>query len=131
MEPFAHLLAHVAETDKAFDEAVVSVLKSIDKKGWAVFQVYDIKERLAAKGFEQKPLKIIEFCSAKHASGFLRKHPFVSLFMPCKISVLEDNGKVKILGMRPSIIAEFLTEISREEAEGLEKEIMEIINNAR
>ena len=57
--------AYIVETDKRFDDAVVSVLKSIDKKGWALFQVYDIKERLAAKGFAHQNLKIIEICNAK------------------------------------------------------------------
>jgi len=60
--------AYIAETEKSFDEAVVSVLKAVEQKGWSLFQIYDIKERLAAKGFEQKPLKIIEICSGKHAN---------------------------------------------------------------
>ncbi|MFZ5501763.1 MAG: DUF302 domain-containing protein, partial [Candidatus Micrarchaeota archaeon] len=77
--------AYIAETKKDFDEAVISVLKAADKKGWAVFAVYDVRERLAAKGFSQGKLKIIEICSAKHADAFLRKNRFVSLCMPCKI----------------------------------------------
>jgi len=43
--------AYVVETNKRFDEAVISVLKSVDKKGWALFNVYDVQERLTAKGF--------------------------------------------------------------------------------
>ena len=42
------------ETKKSFDEAVISVLKAVDQKGWSLFQIYDIKERLAAKGFRQQ-----------------------------------------------------------------------------
>ncbi len=43
---------YIVDTDKTFDEAVVSVLKAVDKKGWSLFQIYDVKERLAAKGFD-------------------------------------------------------------------------------
>ena len=66
--------AYVVETEKSFEQAVTPVLKSAEQKGGVLFQIYDIKERLAAKGFEQKPLKIIEICKAKHANNFLNKN---------------------------------------------------------
>jgi len=121
--------AYIVETEKSFDEAVVSVLKAVEEKKWSIFNVYDIKERLASKGFKQKPLKIIEICSGKHANNFLNKNRLISLCMPCKINVLEENGKVKIIGMKPTIISEFFPEISKEEAEDAEKDIKEIIDN--
>jgi len=123
--------AYIVETKKGFDEAVVSVLKAVDKKGWALFQIYDVKERLAAKGFDQKPLKIIEICSGKYANQLLNKNRLISLCMPCKINVLEENGKVKIVGMKPTIISQFFPEVSPEEAEEVEKEVKEIVDNAR
>ena len=123
--------AYTVETKKSFDEAVVSVLKAVEQKGWALFQIYDVKERLAAKGFEQKPLKIIEICSGKYANQFLNKNKLISLCMPCKINVLEDEGKVKIIGMKPTIISQFFPKISRQEVEVVEKDIKEIVDEAR
>src|SRR3989344_3606950 len=127
MEDFAYIV----ETKKSFDETVVSVLKAVEQKGWALFQIYDVKERLAAKGFEQKPLKIIEICSGKHANQFLNKNRLISLCMPCKINVLEENGKVKIIGMKPTMISHFFPEVSKEESEEVEKDVKEIVDNAR
>ena len=123
--------AYIVETEKSFEEAVVSVIKAVEQKNWALFNVYDVKERLAAKGFKQNPLKIIEICSGKHANNFLNKNKLISLCMPCKINVLEDNGKVKIIGMKPTIISQFFPEVSREEAEEAENDIKEIIDNAK
>ncbi len=123
--------AYVVETKKSFDEAVVSVLKAVEQKGWALFQIYDVKERLAAKGFEQEPLKIIEICSGKYANNFLNKNRLISLCMPCKINVLEENGKVKIAGMKPTMISQFFPEVDRKEAEQVEKDVIEMINNSR
>jgi uncharacterized protein (DUF302 family) len=123
--------AYMVETMKSFDEAVVSVLKAVDKKGWVLFQIYDVKERLAAKGFDQKPLKIIEICSGKYANQFLNKNRLISLCMPCKINILEENGKVKIVGMKPTMISQFFQEVSPEEAEEVEKEVKEMVDNAR
>ena len=123
--------AYIVETEKNFDEAVISVRKAVENKGWVVFQVYDYKEILAVKGFKQKPLKIIEICSGKYANQFLNKNRLISLCMPCKINVLEDNGKVKIIGMKPTIISQFFSEVSKEEAKEVEKDIKEIIDNAK
>src|SRR3990167_8937300 len=122
--------AYIVETKKSFEDAVVSVLRAVEQKSWTLFQVYDIKERLAAKGFEHKPLKIIEICSGKYANNFLNKNRLISLCMPCKINVLEENGKIKIVGMKPTIISQFFPEVSKKEAEEVEKEVKEIVDNA-
>ena len=123
--------AYIVETKKSFDEAVVSVLKAVDKKGWSLFQIYDVRERLAAKGFKQEPLKIIEICSGKYANQFLNKNRLISLCMPCKINVLEEKGKIKIIGMKPTMISQFFSEVSPQEAEEVEKDIKEIVDNAK
>ena len=123
--------AYVVATKKSFEDAVVSVLKAVEKKGWALFQIYDIKERMAARGFEQKQLKIIEICSAKYANQFLNKNIFISLCMPCKINVLEDDGKVKIAGMKPTIISQFFPEVDKKEAKQVERDVIEMVNDAR
>ena len=123
--------AYIVETNKNFDEAVVSVLKAVEQKRWALFQIYDVRERLAAKGFEQKPLKIIEICSGKHANNFLNKNRLISLCMPCKINVLEEDNKVILVGMKPTMISHFFSEVTREEAEEVEKDVKEIIDNAK
>ena len=127
----ANDFAYIVETDKGFDQAVVSVLKAVEQKGWALFQIYYVKERLAAKGFEQKPLKIIEICSGKHANNFLNKNRLISLGMPCKINVLEENGKIKIVGMKPTMISQFFPEVSQKEAEQVERDVKEIVDNAK
>ena len=123
--------AYLVETERNFDDAVISVRRAVENKGWAIFQVYDYREILAVKGFKQKPLKIIEICSGKYANQFLNKNRLTSLCMPCKINVLEEDEKVKIMGMKPTIISQFFPEVSRQEAEEVEKDIKEIIDNAK
>ncbi len=123
--------AYVVKTEKDFDGAIVSVLKAVEQKGWALFQIYDIKERLAAKGFEQGQLKIIEICSGKYANQFLNKNRLASLCIPCKINVLGESGAVTIAGMRPTIISRFFPEIDKIDAEQAESDIIAIIDNAR
>ena len=123
--------AYIVNSEKNFEDAVVSVLKSVDKKGWAVFSIYDLKERLAAKGFNHEKMKIIEICSAKHADRFLSKNKLASLCMPCKINVLENNNSIMIAGMRPAIISQFFDEFNKNDIEEVEAELKEMIENAK
>ncbi len=51
--------------------------------------------------------------------------------MPCKINVLEDDGRVKIAGMKPTIVSHFFPEISHEEIAEIENALAEIINIAK
>ena len=123
--------AYIVETKKNFEEACISILKSVEKKGWSVFSIYDLRERLAAKGYDHNKMKIIEICSAKYADKFLKKNSLVSLCMPCKINVIEDNSFVKIVGMKPSMLSLFFTEIHPEESVEVEAELKEIVDNAK
>ena len=51
--------------------------------------------------------------------------------MPCKINVFENQGKVKVVGMKPGIISQFFPEVSTKEAEEVERDIKEIVDNAK
>lgn len=122
--------AYVAETGKAFDEAVVSVLKAAERKGWSLFQVYDLRERLASKGFVQEPLKVIEICNGRHANKILGRDRLASLCMPCRINVLEEGGKVRIASMRPAMMSQLFPGICQEDVEDVEKELREIVDSS-
>ncbi len=121
---------YVVETSKSFEQAVVDVLKAVEKKGWGLFQVYDVQERLAAKGFSSVPLKIIEICSAKYASRMLQKNPLASVCMPCKINVAEENGKVKLFAPKPTLMVEIFPEFTQEELLEVESELKAMVDDA-
>ncbi len=123
--------AHVEETSKGFDEASASVLRAADKAGWAIFASYDIQERLTAKGFPINRLKIIEICNARHASALIQREALASLCMPCRINIIEQNGKVLIAGMKPSIATQFFPKVNSEDAAAAEKGLIEIIQGAK
>ena len=44
---------------------------------------------------------------------------------------MEENGYVKIIGMKPTMISQFFPEVSKKEAEEVEKDIKEIVDNAK
>jgi uncharacterized protein (DUF302 family) len=99
------------KTNKNFERAAIDIRKAVEAKGWTVLQVYDMKEMLAVKGFEHSPLKLFEICNAKSAYQFLKEDSLISLCMPFRISLYEENGEVFISGMRPVMIGEFFPDL--------------------
>ncbi len=120
-------MLYVRTTEKSFQEAVVAVMHSLEQHKWALFQVYDIAERLAAKGFLQKPLKILEFCSASHAHQLLQQNRLLAVCMPCRIAVLQEE-KVTIAAFRPVFLGTFFPELDRESLESMEAGMRAVID---
>ncbi len=123
-------MVYAVDTPMSVDAATVSVLAAVEKAGWSVFAVHDVAERLAAKGFAQKPLKIIEICSGKYANEFLNQNRLSSLCMPCKINVFEKDGKTVVAALNPVVAAEFFPGVSAETAKAAAKDLRAIVDAA-
>ncbi len=50
--------------------------------------------------------------------------------MPCKTNVLEENGRVKTVGLKPTMISRFFPEVGEKEAEDAENDVKEIVDRA-
>ncbi len=123
---------YMVETERSFEDAVVSVRKATEGKGWSILHVHDMKEILAVKGFDQEPLKMVEICSGKYANEFLNADRLISLCMPCKINVYVKNGKVLISGMLPGILPQFFPDAGLEDlAAEVEKDVKDIVDSAK
>ncbi|WP_291105061.1 MULTISPECIES: DUF302 domain-containing protein [unclassified Flavobacterium] len=58
-----------------------------------------------SKGFPiERKVYIYEICQAKVAAAMLTDYPHFSIFMPCRIAIYEDNGKVVISTMNMEIM---------------------------
>lgn len=123
---------YTVETERSFEDAIVSVRKATEGKGWSVLHVHDMREILAVKGFDQEPLKMVEICSGKYANEFLNSDRLISLCMPCKINVYMKNGKVLISGMLPGILPQFFPDAGLEDlAAEVEKDVKDIVDSAK
>lgn len=102
-------LAYTVHSDKPFDEVVANIESQTAENQFRVLAVHDVKQTLAEKGLERKPLKIIEVCNARFAHEALGREVNVAMFMPCKFTVYEeDNGKTAVTLARPQMIAELM-----------------------
>ncbi|MFK5882043.1 MAG: DUF302 domain-containing protein [Sulfurospirillum sp.] len=65
------------------------------KQGFGVLKEYHFKEILQEKGSPiQKDITVFEICNPSAAQTILDVHPEVSVFLPCRISLFEKDGKI-------------------------------------
>jgi len=61
--------------------------------GFGVLQSYDFQNILQEKGLElQTPITVYEICNPPAANMALNSIPDISVYLPCRISVYEQNG---------------------------------------
>lgn len=123
---------YTVQTTKNFDQAVEAVTQEIAKIGMRVLHIHNVQETLDSKGFQIEPLKIVEVCSAKHANTLLQKDKKMALFMPCKINVYVDDGKVWISAMDTSPIAQINPNLNFSDlAEEVNQNLRAIVDKAK
>ena len=117
-------------TNKSFDEAVSSVIKSLEEQKFGVLWKLNFKDKLKEKDiYLQNNFMVLEVCNPQKAKEVLSKHIQAGYFLPCKIVVYEENGFVKIGMLKPEVLIEMLyfedlTEIAKEVQCTLIKAIM-------
>lgn len=86
-------------TLKSFEEAVESLIESLKVQGFGFIRKLNFKEMFNSKGIEfDNNFLVLEACNSHMASDTLKVHMDVGYFMPCKLAVYEDAGKV-LMGM--------------------------------
>jgi len=67
------------------------------KVGFGVLHSYDFKQILHTKGFPiEKDITVYEVCNPPAAQQALSQLPIISVYLPCRISVFEENGKTTL-----------------------------------
>ena len=114
-----------------FDATVTAIEEATSEAGFRVQHIHDVQETLRQKGFTRTPMKIVELCNAGYADKALRGDVAVSLFMPCKIVVYEDDGRTVVSALRPAMISAFFPEAGLEDvATEVDTKVRAIVDRA-
>ena len=125
---------YIAETTKSPAQAVTDLQTAVKQQGYGVLHIYDLKETLAAKGFDlPNACHILEVCNPKQAAAVLAADMGMNIALPCRISVYQDGGKTLIGMVRPTVL---LASLSQSEnlktiAEQVEKDTIAIIEASK
>ncbi len=93
------------ESDLPIVEIADNVEAACAAHNFALLQSYNYHQIVESKGFPiKRKTYIYDICQAKTASMMLTSNPEFSVFMPCTLSMYEENGKTIIATMNMEIM---------------------------
>ncbi|SHN36031.1 DUF302 domain-containing protein [Gracilibacillus kekensis] len=124
---------HYTLTSKRnMDQTIQSLKECLSEEKFGVLWEFDIKEKLQSKDIDfDKDYIVLEVCNPQEASRVLKKNQLVGYFLPCKIVVFDDKGKIKVGLPKPSVMIDLVEdEELKEIAIDIEKRLISAIDKS-
>ncbi len=110
----------VLESKKSLAEVCAAMEPAVQKHKFGVLGTHNLKEAMARKGVQfSRECMIFEICNPGQAKKVLEEKMEISTALPCRVSVYEEGGRVKIATIKPTeMLAMYqtpgLTSVARE-----------------
>lgn len=95
------------ESPYPLKETLAIIKKAIIGKNFRIIRQQYLNQGLVEKGKENKKQVIIYFCNFNFLNRALAIDPRVGLFLPCRITAVEKNGKVTVTSTNPLYMSRF------------------------
>lgn len=89
------------ESELTLDATVAAIKRAVVGKNFRVIRVQYLEQGLVKEGQENKKQIIIYFCNFNFLNRALAVDPRVGLFLPCRITAVERDGKVTVTSTNP------------------------------
>ncbi|MEJ2705417.1 MAG: DUF302 domain-containing protein [Sedimentisphaerales bacterium] len=125
-------MLYVKEVPGNVDDIVAKIKQAARDNDFGVLDVLDLKQKMSSKGVELAPeYRIVEVCNPHRTKDVLENNMAISTALPCRISVYEEAGKVKIATIRSAYTLEMFDSPGLESvAHSVEETIIKIIGLA-
>ena len=98
-------MLYVREAQGSIEEVARKLEAAATETKFGVLAVHDLKEKLNAKGVDfAKECRVFEVCNPGKAKTVLEADMSISNALPCRISVYDEGGKVKVSTLRSTAI---------------------------
>jgi cytochrome c oxidase cbb3-type subunit 3 len=107
--PEAELTAETAvlvtESPYTLEETIANLKASIVGQNFLLVRTDYLEHGLVADGEENKQQVILHFCNFRFLYEALAIDPRVGMFLPCRVTVVEREGKVLVMSMNPLFLS--------------------------
>lgn len=98
-------MLYVKEASGSIDDVAKKLEAAATANKFGVLGIHDLKQKMKAKGVEFGPeCRIFEVCNPVQAKTVLEADMSISNALPCRISVYEEGGKVKVSTLLPTAL---------------------------
>ena len=103
---------YLREAVGTVDEVGERLEAAVKARKFGVLGVVDLQAKMKEKGVAfANACRIYEVCNPQRAKQVLEKDMSVSTALPCRITVYEDGGKVKVATLLPTQVLGMLTAV--------------------
>lgn len=104
------------ESPYTLEETIENLKESIISQNFQLIRTDYLEHGLVAEGDENKQQVILHFCNFKFLYDALAIDPRVGMFLPCRVTVVEREGKVQVMTMNPLYLSHLFNNDELDEA---------------
>lgn len=125
-------MLYVKEAHGTVDEVAQRLTAAAAARKFGVLATHDLKDKMNAKGVAfDRQCRVLEVCNPAQAKQVLEANMSISTALPCRISVYEEGGKVKVATLLPTaVLALFGNPELQSVAREVEQAVVQIIDDA-
>jgi cytochrome c oxidase cbb3-type subunit 3 len=91
----------VVDSPYTLEETVENLKQSIISQNFQLIRTDYLEHGLVKEGKENKRQVVLHFCNFKFLYDALAIDPRVGMFLPCRVTVVEVDGKVRVMAVNP------------------------------
>lgn len=91
----------IRESNNDLATTIENVKSAIVGANMKLIRIQELDKGFAEKGAENKKQMIVYSCGFSFLYEAMKIDPRVGLFLPCRITVIEDNGKIRLMAINP------------------------------
>jgi cytochrome c oxidase cbb3-type subunit 3 len=105
-----------ADSPYSLEETIENVRESIISQNFQIIRSDYLEHGLVEEGEENRQQVILHFCNFKFLYDALAIDPRVGMFLPCRVTIVERNGKVQIMTINPLYLSHVFNNDDLDEA---------------
>jgi cytochrome c oxidase cbb3-type subunit 3 len=91
----------IVDSPYTLDETVENLKQAIADQNFTLIRTEPFEHGLVDEGKENKKQIVLHFCNFNFLFEALAIDPRVGMFLPCRVTVVENEGKVQIITINP------------------------------
>lgn len=92
-------------SEKSLAQVCAGLEAAVPAHKFGLLTIHNLRETMAKKGVEfDRECRVFEVCNPHQAKKVLEARMDISTALPCRISVYEQDGKIVLSTMKPSIM---------------------------
>ena len=113
----------VMDSPYDMEETIENLKQAITDENFTLIRIEPLNTGFVKEGEENKKQMVLHFCNFGFLFDALSLDPRVGMFLPCRITVVEDKGKVKVMAINPLMLSKLF---NNDELDNACKEMYEI-----